>query len=153
MAYRAALVGLLLLLAQATSAEIYKCIDEDGKLHYSDKPCGAEAEVVQFDDASNGITLGSDADWSKINEANRERSHRRAIDQAIGRHQTTINRLQNARDRELAKLRRDKQIAANNLAGATYRKSIAMEMQAVAENYNSRINMERQAIQDLRAQH
>jgi len=145
---KATLTAILICSAPLANAQIYKCTDEDGKLHYSDKPCAKDAETVQIEDNTSGVSLGKSGDWSKVNESIRAREIERAID----RHQDSIRRLQNARDRELATLRAKQRRAANNLAGATYRQSLATEMQAVSEDYNSRISMEREAIQDLRAQ-
>lgn len=44
---RLLLTLLVLCLSQIALAQIYRCVDADGTLIFSDRPCGAEAEVHQ----------------------------------------------------------------------------------------------------------
>ena len=67
---------------------------------------------------------------------------------AVSNAQARITQLIQERDAKLAALRDKKSYANNNLAGATWEKSISDEMQAVAQRYNADIANARE---DLRA--
>lgn len=134
--------------AEYASAQIYKCKDDNGNLIYSQQSCGADAKEVVITNTTAGISMAGEGDFSRVDAANRERE----IDRAIDRRYRAISNLQETRDSKLADLRRQQGLANNNLAGATYLQGIATEMQAVTDDYNARISMERSAIQDLNAQ-
>ena len=55
---RTLLVPALLLCAAAASAQVYKWVDEDGVIHYSDQPV-AGAELVTLPKRSNGNTVAA----------------------------------------------------------------------------------------------
>lgn len=135
------------LFATPVVAEVYKCVDDKGKSRFSDQPCGDNAETLTIETQSSGIG-GASGDWSAVVGANRERDRDRAID----RHESTVIRLIDERDASLAALRNKKRRASNNLAGAQWEQSISQEMQAVAEDYNARIQSEREIVRDLRNQ-
>ena len=136
----------LLILATTASGEIYRCTDDKGKLTYSDSKCSIDAETVEMELRSSGLQMGAQGDWSGVISANRVRDK----DRAIANHHQTIQQLITARNRRLASLRGRKNRTANNLAGATLDQAISSEMQAVSEDYNARIQLERDSIQELR---
>jgi hypothetical protein len=136
------------LIAHAANADIYKCTGPNGNLIFSQKPCGANAETVVIKDTTSGVSITGDGDFSQVDADRRTRD----IDRAIDRHYRTIGELQRERDAKVADIRHQQSRAANNLAGATYLQSLATEMQAINDDYNTRINMERDAIRSLNEQ-
>ena len=140
------ILGTLFIFSVATSAEVYKCTDADGKLTYSDSRCADDAEAVDVKVQSSGLQMGAQGDWTGTINANRARDKERSID----KHQHNISKLMSARSSQLDRLRRNQSRANNNAAGAAYRQSIATEMQAVAQDYNARIQFERDSILELR---
>ena len=136
----------LLLTTIALSAEIYKCTDDDGKLTFSDSKCSGNPESVDIKVTSSGLQMGAHGDWSGTINANRDRD----INRAISRHHRNIQALQKARNKHLASLRNRKKRTSNNLAGATLDQALSGEMQAVAADYNMRIQLERDSVQELR---
>lgn len=133
----------------SVSAEVYRCEDSKGRLQFSDKPCGENAEVISLETTTSGVGVGAmSGNWSAVIEANRERDKARAIE----RHETAIARLNREKNAKLSALRAKQARANNNLAGATYRQAIASEIQAVVTDYNARISDQRAIIQDLQRQ-
>lgn len=130
------------------NAQIYKCTDTNGNLVFSQKPCGADAREVVVKNTTAGVSITGDGDFRRVEAENRTRD----IDRAIDRHQRVIDELVRTREAKIAAIRKQQSRAANNLAGATYLQSLATEMQAINEDYNTRIGIERDAIQNLHAQ-
>lgn len=136
------------LAASTNAATIYKCTDANGSLVFSQNPCAADAEVLDVEVKSSGIDVVGEGDFSRVDAGN----NARARDRAIADRRLAIRSLENQRDTKISELKRQQGYANNNQAGATYRQSIAIEMQAVGEDYNSRIQAERDAIRDLQSQ-
>ena len=132
----------------SANAQIYKCTDTNGNLVFSQKPCGANAQEVVVRNTTAGVSITGDGDFSQVDADRRARD----IDRAVDRHYRAIDGLQRERDAKIAGIRKRQSRAANNLAGATYLQSLATEMQAINDDYNTRISIERDAIQNLHAQ-
>lgn len=141
-------VALLAMLSLPATAEIYKCIDANGRPQFSDKPCAVDAEVVEVQDSSAGLSLGAEGDYSKMRHANKARELKRSIHRKEGE----IRDLESTRDRKIADLSNRQRYAANNLAGATWEGSLATQMDAVSRDYNSRIDRKRKEADRLRDQ-
>jgi len=67
----------------ALSGEIYKWTDEDGNVHYEDRPTGAEVELVAFTSSTDSSAVRASIDARRANEAARadQRSKRDEDDQ------------------------------------------------------------------------
>src|SRR5690606_32354734 len=99
-------------------------------------------------DTTSGVSITGDGDFSQADADRRTRD----IDRAIHRHYRAMDVWQRQRDAKIAGIRKQQRRAANNLAGATYLQSLATEMQAINDDYNTRIKMERDAIRSLNEQ-
>lgn len=143
------------LLATAPAAAVYKC-QVNGETVFSQTPCAANAEEVQLkvhrpsDDEAKAAEQR--ATWLKEeNAAMRAERKSREAGIEIAKLEREIEVYHEQMDKELAALREQKASANNNLAGATLEQSIATEMQAVVEKYNTKIKLNRDKIAVLRA--
>lgn len=135
-------------------AEVYRCQD-GGTTVFSATPCGPGAKVVVVTPAS-GAGMPSDVVSPKIGVSTMvERadalSRRRILEDDIWRKQKQIEALQAEHEVRQAELRAKKSRANNNLAGATWEKSISEEMQAAAMQYDTRARVLLKEIEDLRS--
>ena len=55
----------------ALSGEIYKWTDEDGNVHYEDRPTGAEVELVAFTRSTDSSSVRASIDARRANETAR----------------------------------------------------------------------------------
>ena len=139
-------------------AAVYKCEGPNGKLTFSDQPCqGAPSEEVTVDYVKPSAEQRLDAaeaaaSHQRMAKERDQQQAERARQAQIASIQNSIDRLQAARDRELAALRLQKRTAANNLAGASYLQSISQEMEAVTQRYAADIRSARAELSRLRAQ-
>ncbi len=69
--------------------QAYRCTDGEGRVTFSQYPCGAEAEAVPIDPRSRGIGVAPGGDWSATREAN----DRRGVARELERHQRILRRL------------------------------------------------------------
>jgi uncharacterized small protein (DUF1192 family) len=132
----------------AAQAQIYKCTVA-GKTVFSDQPCDADAKPLDVRPASGrGADQRLSSDGTPINASSNpqellsrmERDRRiRDLEHEIRARRSRISDEQSAMDREIAALRQQKTRANNNLAGATWEKSISEEMSAVVGRYDVRI--------------
>lgn len=143
----AILVGLAL--AGSVSAQtIYRC-EVDGQLVFSQQPCADDAEKIEHDFPVVETEPAAPAQERGVLEAGNYADQVR-IERRIDGHERQIRELQSARDRDIATLRQRMARANNNLAGAQYMESIATDMQAVTDRYESRIEVEQRQIDRLR---
>lgn len=142
-----------LLLATSAHAQVYKC-RLDGQTVFADQPCAADAKPIDVRPASGhsapslpAVVIPGAASQA-INSSNNPQAvvARAERERAIRELQITIDARrgqvgdeQAAMDREIASLRQQKSYANNNLAGATWQKSISEEMNAVVGRYDVRI--------------
>lgn len=122
----------------AIGAEIYHCYDSNGRNVFSQTPCGKDAikKTIQ-----GPAELGSYVPEGDAGERLIYSNERRALDRKISSQKRYISELQRDMDLDLASLRAKKLRANNNLAGAQWEQSISAEMQAVTEQYRSRISV------------
>ena len=131
-----------LALAGSVSAQtIYRC-EVDGQLVFSQQPCAEDAERIEHDFP---VVESAAPVATPDNYVARVR-----IERQIRRHENRVRSLQASRDRDIATLRQRMARANNNLAGAQYMESIATDMQALGDRYDSRIGVEQRAIDRLR---
>jgi hypothetical protein len=105
---RAAALALLLAAAGAAHAQMYKCVDERGVTHYTDKPrpgCkGGEVDIRPIPPMGGGIKAPAadlkrqDADFRRrqIEREKHEATDRKALDQRCQRVRNELLRLQSA---------------------------------------------------------
>lgn len=130
------------LLSSMACADIFKC-NENGKVVFADRPCGAAAEkitVVTTPQTSSGSSMASDGIKEMSATLSRDRRIKE-VDREIQVLQDNIQTNSANREIELQNLRNKKGYAANNLAGATWEQSISTEMEAVMSKYASKIDM------------
>ena len=151
---RRALILAVVLACSAANADVYKC-QQNGKMVFSDQPCGGSAEKINVKPASGHADSVSEADAVAASKAFIDKTNasakRNALDADIERAQDRINSLQNSRDRELAALSEKKRRANDNLAGAVWEDSISNEMIAVTNSYATRIAVEERKLAQLNA--
>jgi hypothetical protein len=148
---------LIALLGQPALAEVYRC-EVDGQVIFSDQKCGDDHRVVEIAPPPPSVAPASSAEGhdamdimaaaERISANNRKEQIARKIRQK----RIAINVLQDERDAELARLRATMGRANDNLAGATWQQSLATEMQAVNQRYDSEIAIAQDEIRDLQSQ-
>jgi len=149
----AAAIVALALLSTTASAEVYKC-RIDGKTVFSDRPCSADATKIDvrpaagrapsaeqggITDAPTGVPINSSTNPRALLDRMERERRVRELEYEIQRRRSKIVDEQAAMEREVATLREKKTHANNNLAGATWEKSISEEMSAVVARYDVRI--------------
>jgi predicted RNase H-like nuclease (RuvC/YqgF family) len=82
-------------------------------------------------------------------EVTRTKRRLSEIDEDLDRREARIARYSDERDAKIAILKDKRRYANNNLAGATWQESLASEMQAIATQYDTKINSQQQKIDDL----
>lgn len=144
-------LAILAALPPPAAAQVYKC-KIGGTTVFSGQPCQPDAKPIDVRPASGNApaptiarpgatppTISSASNPQAVH-ARMERDRRiRDLDYDIAARRSRINEEQSAMDRDLAALRAQKSRATNNLAGATWEKSISEEMNAVVARYNVRI--------------
>ena len=153
-----------------TKAEtkFYQCKDKWGQPVFSQRPCGSDAEKAsvtahaRISEETSTTTLSSDREpleanvdespvkekvtsWDRVRASNRIRD----IDRDVYRRESHIDTWEAERDNRIAVLRNARRRANNNLAGATWQESLASEMEAVAQQYDSKIDREQIKINRL----
>lgn len=146
--------------APVAHGQVYKCT-VGGRTVFSDQPCSPSSKPIDVRPASGrsaapleetptqpAAPVADPVNSSNNPQAVLARVERERLirdkEHEIKVQKSTIEDEQVAMDRELAELRRKKDYARNNLAGATWEKSISEEMNAVVARYDVRIR----ALQD-----
>lgn len=144
------------MLTASPAAAIYKCLVE-GETVFSQTPCAPDAQPVAVkihrpsDDEAR--RAAERAEWTERQSATlRSERKGRAAAIEIESLERQINVYQQDMEKELSSLREKKASANNNLAGATWEQAQAVEMQAVVDRYNTKIEIARSKIAVLREQ-
>ena len=147
----------LLTLLTSPAMAVNKCVDNMGKVVYQSTPCpttskGSEISLQKAPPAP--IASPADAEELKhiqqtANTMERER-RLKEIDRKIGSAEGLIADYRQAMNSELNALQQKKQLAKNNLAGATWEQSISAEMSAVTQKYDALIRNQQTRIERLR---
>jgi chromosome segregation ATPase len=126
-------------------AEIYKC-NSGGKLVFSDRPCGDNAEQIEMPNVPQvgGALSNPSADGFL---QHREAKH---IESKITQLERKKEELRRAMDRDMAEWERKRARANNNLAGATWESSLAKEAEVKMTRYQSEIDQIDREIDRLR---
>ena len=130
----------------ATADDIYKCIDDNGKTRFSQRPCSDTAEKVELKDSSAGVKFGGDDSWDNVKFSNKERE----VNRKIEKHQQALDQLRAEKNKKIADLKYQKQFAAKNIAGKKYAKNLDKEIRRTTNEYNRRIGAEENAIKSLK---
>ena len=131
-----------LLIALPAQADLYKCATADGKVTYSDRPCGKVVDKIKIKKEildTEGALARLEKDRAYLADQ-RKKSEIGGIQQRINNMHQQKRNLVDRMDGEINALRGKKQYSRNNLAGATWEQSISTEMQAVSERYRVEIN-------------
>ena len=145
----------------APAIAVNKCIDDTGKVVYQSAPCpvttkGSELTIQKA--SPSYVPPQSDIEeLNRIrqtgNKMERERKMKE-IDRMIGSIEEQIDGIEEKiteyrkeMDRELTELKEKKQLAKNNLAGATWEQSISSEMSAVSQKYDALIQSSQNQIE------
>jgi len=146
----------------ASQTNFYQCKDKWGQPVFSQRPCGSDAEqhsVTPHSQISTpsrdqpvatapGESPAAEAETFSI-EVTRTKRRLSEIDEDLDRREARIARYSDERDAKIAILKDKRRYANNNLAGATWQESLASEMQAIATQYDTKINSQQQKIDDL----
>jgi hypothetical protein len=146
--------GFLPLFAVAGSGQYHVCTDADGKKTFTSQPCAKDeaAEVRSYsvsDGAGSSKRLSTD---NPIYQQMKSDNRRADIDRSIKIRNKNIADYGTRMESELKQLRRKKQRAANNGAGATWEVSISEEMSAVTQKYTTLIGIERDRLNELNSE-
>ncbi|MDF0533679.1 hypothetical protein PY479_05215 [Shewanella sp. A32] len=123
-------------------ADVYKCT-VDGKVIFSQEPCATDAKPMDLSNVGSFVT--NDNKQAKSPEATAKQSeisnyiHAEDIKREITRLQHKREKVFNDRDARIQRLRQSRNYASNNLAGATWEKSLAEEMSAVSRAADSEV--------------
>lgn len=132
-----------LIAAPGAQAGIYKCV-VNGQTVFSQHPCGDQAvevkpKVIQPSASAMAEQQAANASVQAA-ASSMERSRRMVqIERSIAGLDDSIAAMGAERDQRIADLRFNRNYANNNLAGATWQQSLAMEMEAVAAQYAASI--------------
>ncbi|WP_306523274.1 DUF4124 domain-containing protein [Rheinheimera sp.] len=133
-------------------AAVYKC-EKDGVTTFSQTPCGQDAQTTDY------TTVGQERqakpavvvkkDHNEVDRYIQQRQLKRQIQKVIKKKEDKIAQ----RNSEMNAIR-DKQMTAknNDVAGASYLQSLAQEMAAVVEAYDTEIKSLDQELAQLQQQ-
>lgn len=147
-------IGFLPLFAVAGGGQYHVCTDAEGKKTFTSQPC-KKNEVVEVrsykvsDGASSSGRLSTD---NPVYQQMKSDNRRADIQRSIKSRNKKISDYGDRMENELKSLRRKKQRAANNGAGATWEVSISEEMSAVTQKYTTLIGIERDRLNELNSE-
>lgn len=148
----------MLSLTTGPAMAVNKCVNEHGQVVYQSVPCPTTAkgsEITLQKAPPAPVTSPTDAEELKRIQqtaSTMERERRlKDIDREIGSAEGLITNYRQAMNNELSALQQKKQLANNNLAGATWEQSISAEMSAVTQKYDTLIRNQQTRIERLRA--
>ena len=133
-------------------AAVYKC-EKDGVTTFSQTPCGEDAQTTSYttvgQESQPTQTVTVKKDTNEVDKYIQQRQLKRQIKKVSQDKEEKIAQ----RNREMNAIR-DKQMSAknNDVAGATYLQSLAQEMAAVVEAYDTEIKSLDQQLAHLQQQ-
>lgn len=143
-----------MLVSASAAAQVYKCT-VNGRTVYADSRCSPQAGVVKIMPGPAAPTE-SEIKAKTVLAENATKANvilkRRTVDAEIARIQSSLDAVNYQKEQSLAHLRAKKQLANNNLAGATWEQSISTEMQAVTASYEGKINRLQDTLNNLRTE-
>ena len=149
------LASLLSSFGAANAATVHVCTDADGKKSFQTMPCAqgvkADIKIIETTPSQSPGTYDPSAKAAAYQQM-RSDNERRQAGRDIRRSENRIVDYRNNMQRELSLLRKKKNYANNNLAGAEWENSISTEMQAVTSKYSTLIAAEESKLANLRQQ-
>ena len=152
------LIWSVLLTSYAYAGEVYKCT-VDGKVTYSQMPCGNQAteerlhQLEQMQPIQKFTSLETNA-VTNPNKANGVDDQRKVeihiINNKIKRSYKEIDKYQRKMRSELKAIKDKTYYASNNNAGSNYLNALSNEMSAVSDKYKIYIDMEKDTIQSYK---
>lgn len=133
-------------------AAVYKC-EKDGVTTFSQTPCGQDAQTTDYTTVGQQRqakpTVVVKKDHNEVDNYIQQRQLKRKIQQVIQKKEDKIAQ----RNSEMNAIR-DKQMTAknNDVAGASYLQSLAQEMAAVVQAYDTEIKSLDQELAQLQQQ-
>lgn len=148
---------MLLSLTAWPAMAVNKCVNEVGQVVYQSAPCPATAKgselTLQKTAPASAASPADSEELKRIQQtANALERERRLteIDREIKRLEGRIVDHRSQMGSEMDSLKQKKQLANNNLAGATWEQSISDEMNAVVQKYDALIRNDQNQIERLR---
>ena len=140
--------------AFAGSGQYHVCTDADGRKAFTSSPCAANqsAEVRSYtvsEGSSRSNRLSTD---NPIYQQMKSDNRRADVERSIKARNKSIAGYGDRMELELKHLRRKKQRASNNGAGAIWEVSISEEMSAVTQKYTTLISVERDRLNELNSE-
>ncbi|RYV03174.1 hypothetical protein SOPP22_05355 [Shewanella sp. OPT22] len=146
------LFSILVMNVNASPTPVYKC-ESDDKVTFSDEPCSDKALKIIV--VPKNVIKNNNAPTKKENlEIQHQISkhiHDENIDLRVAHLKAQIEKVKVGRDHKLLKLKSNKKLAQNNLAGATWQSSISQEMAAVVESADTEIRIFENEIKRLQS--
>lgn len=133
-------------------AAVYKC-EKDGVTTFSQTPCGDDAQTTSYTTVGQERTTTPAVEVKKDNNEVDRYIQQRQLKRQIKKVSQNKEEKIVQRNREMNAIR-DKQMTAknNDVAGATYLQSLAQEMAAVVEAYDTEIKSLDQELAQLQQQ-
>ncbi|MBE0454862.1 MAG: DUF4124 domain-containing protein [Roseovarius sp.] len=149
------MLAMIIASSSAHASSIYRC-EVNGEITFSQQPCAANAEAINLryskPDEDSAARAQEDHEQTTSRAASMELERRiRWERDKIQEEERHINSLQRQRSAEIAALQQRQTRANNNLAGATFRQSLAEEMQAVNQRFDAQIDQRQANIDRMRA--
>lgn len=140
--------------AFAGSGQYHVCTDADGRKTFTSSPCAANqsAEVRSYNVSAGSSGSGRLSTDNPIYQQMKSDNRRADIQRSIKLRNKKITDYGDRMEIEISNLRRKKQRAANNRAGATWEVSISEEMSAVTQKYTTLIGIERDRLNELNSE-
>lgn len=156
-------IAALILALPFTAAAQFKCTDTEGKVSFQQAPCEgrsrqqslilkAAPEAQPTPDTTRPASgQGESSEAKTVRMMERDRRVRE-LTMEVAAAEASVGNRNAAMSAEMAALKNRKQLANNNLAGATWEQSLSAEMQAVAAKYRAINEVELERLKQLRAE-
>lgn len=150
------LASLLILASSFThAASVYQCKDTNGKMTFSDMPCpeNEKSEQVHISvptptthlvpmPVNQTANISEESDYDKTRKRISYNLEVEKLERKISRQEGRIDSLYDEMDEQVRSLKKKKDRATNNFAGAQWETSISEEMQAITNQYHAKIDAE-----------
>jgi hypothetical protein len=136
--------------AEEAHTQLYKC-NQDGRVTYSDQPCGSAEKRIDVDYArpeapQGAATAAGDAEVQADRVAQAQ-----LLDTEILKAEQRISRLQIERDGRIAELRRERYAGTEDLDQQAWQAKMDQRIGAVAAEYQDTIDTEQARLAELQA--
>lgn len=148
------LFGLLSIPLTATSESVYKCVDAQGKVTFSQRPCGDNAQEVQVRTTPAAEDAGDRlADTIDQHEELSRRLNAQSIEEQLRRREQELDSLSIARDRKDAEFERlYAEAVAKDPRNYTLQRSIMTRQNAMRSEYDTKISKAQRDVSRLQSE-